>query len=246
VLPPRGDPARAAALGIARRVAGFPNFRGDIPGATWRVDDALVWRVRPQRQCLDALRAAGVPARLLTPEEAAVIRAPVPTPVEITGAVGGVTFEPMREDTRAPPEPGTLQALARRKVIVSCELAARMVDVARVLRAHGVRRVEVLSSLRAHPHASFHTLGLALDLARFHTDAGEVLDVARAFVVTPAHETCAAPEPADAAARALLRIACDLAASGRLSTVLTPNYNAGHRDHLHIDARPDDPRAFVR
>ena len=31
-----------------------------------------------------------------------------------------------------------------------------------------------------------------------------------------------------------------------LSTVLTPAYSAGHRDHFHIDIRPDDARTFVR
>jgi hypothetical protein len=44
----------------------------------------------------------------------------------------------------------------------------------------------------------------------------------------------------------LQRIACDLAQSRHVSTVLTPNYNAGHRDHFHVDVRPDDPRVFVR
>nr|MDQ3035207.1 extensin family protein [Myxococcota bacterium] len=60
--------------------------------------------------------------------------------------------------------------------------------------------------------------------------------------------TCAGEPPpgATTAAAALRAIACDLAASGVLSTVITPAYSAGHRDHLHVDARPDDPRLFVR
>jgi hypothetical protein len=44
----------------------------------------------------------------------------------------------------------------------------------------------------------------------------------------------------------LRRIACDLYRSGKFQSVLTPNYNEGHRDHFHIDIRPDDPRAFLR
>jgi hypothetical protein len=30
------------------------------------------------------------------------------------------------------------------------------------------------------------------------------------------------------------------------NTVLTPNYNAGHRDHFHLDIRPDDQRFYFR
>ena len=41
-------------------------------------------------------------------------------------------------------------------------------------------------------------------------------------------------------------MACALFESGVLSSVLTPNYNAGHRDHFHLDIRPDDPRSFIR
>ena len=59
--------------------------------------------------------------------------------------------------------------------------------------------------------------------------------------------TCAEPaaKTSDKHKR-LHAIACDLAESHRFSSVLTPNYNAGHRDHFHIDIRPDDPRLFVR
>jgi hypothetical protein len=59
-------------------------------------------------------------------------------------------------------------------------------------------------------------------------------------------ETCDAPAPAGDEARELLAIACELADAHSFSTVLTPNYNDGHRNHFHIDARPDDPRFYVR
>ena len=41
-------------------------------------------------------------------------------------------------------------------------------------------------------------------------------------------------------ARALFEIACALADTHRFSTVITPNYDEGHRNHFHLDARPDD------
>ena len=42
------------------------------------------------------------------------------------------------------------------------------------------------------------------------------------------------------------RRTCELVESRRFNSVLTPNYNDGHRNHFHIDIRPADDRVFVR
>lgn len=229
------DPVGRLARVIARRVSSFQNFRGDIPGATWSIEPSTVWKFRPRNECARALRAAGVRFQALPDAEAELLTTPVPAPVVIAPQpIGGVTFVAMHDGCDDD-----------ERVILSCELAARLPDIAAVLARHGVTRVEVLSSYRDHPRPSFHTFGLALDMAVFTTASGP-LSVATDFQVSAAHETCAAPPPSDAKARVLLEIACDLARSGRVSTVLTPNYNAGHRDHFHVDVRPDDPRIFVR
>ena len=89
-------------------------------------------------------------------------------------------------------------------------------------------------------------MGLALDLSSFVRDDGSVLDVETDFVVRDAGPTCEGDPPAGEHAAALRALACDLAESGVLSTVVTPAYSDGHRDHLHIDIRPDDGRIFVR
>jgi hypothetical protein len=132
-----------------------------------------------------------------------------------------------------------------RPMLMSCELATRLPVLVRVLRRHGVRGVDVMSAYREKPRPSFHTMGLGLDLMRFFT-RGKILSVTDDFLETPAHETCQAPRPESKRARALLSIACELFESRRFSTVLTPNYNQGHRDHFHIDIRPNDPRFFIR
>jgi hypothetical protein len=104
-----------------------------------------------------------------------------------------------------------------------------------------------MSAYRDHPWASFHTLGLALDISRFRTKRGPLV-VRTDFIQTPEAPTCEgpAPEGSSDAAQRLRAIACALAATKRFSSVLTPNYNAGHHDHFHIDIRPDDERLFVR
>ncbi|GAB4210581.1 MAG: hypothetical protein OHK0013_31330 [Sandaracinaceae bacterium] len=221
------DPAGIAARRIAALVPTFLNFRGIVPGATWTTDARATWSIRDEDDCLARLERLGIDA--IRFEEA--LETPVPTPVEIRGSIGEVELRTVRPNER---------------IVVSCELAARMPELARVLRTHGVRAMDVLSAYRPSPRQSFHTLGLAVDIASFETDDGRVLSVLEHFVETPSYETCQAPVPEGAEARTLLAIACDLAAGHTFSTVLTPNYNEGHRNHFHLDARPDDPRFYVR
>ena len=225
-LAPADDPNGPIARQIARMVPGFYNYRAAIAGGVWETSRRARWQIRPEAECLAALDEARIPYERWAEE----LTAPVATPVRITGAIGGVSFVTMREE-----EP----------VLVSCELAARLPILTRIARAEGTRRIVILSSHRAQPRISFHRLGLALDIFAFETQRGR-LSVNDHFVETPGHRTCEAPEPSDWRAAALLRIACGLAESERWSSILTPNYNDGHRNHFHIDIRPDDDRIFVR
>ncbi|MEO0324971.1 MAG: extensin family protein [Myxococcota bacterium] len=219
-------PAGQAERALLARIARAPNFRAEIAGARWRVDRRVAWRVQPTADCHAALREAGVPFR----PRPAPPSAEVPSPVEILGPVGGVWFR-MSHDAQP--------------FVLSCAMAARLPDLARIAARLGVHGVEVLSAYRDTPPTSFHTGGLALDLSRFWTAEGW-LDVATHFDATPSHRTCEDPRPTMRRARLLRALACGLWRSRRFSTVLTPNYNEGHRDHLHLDARPADPRLYLR
>lgn len=223
---PSSDPAGLAARRIARRVQRFTNFRAQIAGAVWSEDPSATWSIRRQSRCLRELERRGVPHHLVTRE----LTTPVATLVEVDGSIDGVSYV----SAHAQPRP----------IEVSCELATRLAPLSRLLRAHGVRSVLVNSSYREQPYTSFHTFGLALDIAGFKT-AREPLSVAAHFEPTPDAYTCGA-EPKTLQGKALLSIACAIAQSRLFSSVLTPNYNEGHRDHFHLDARPDDPRFFVR
>ncbi|MCB9592033.1 MAG: extensin family protein [Sandaracinaceae bacterium] len=220
------DPNGPVARQIARMVPTFYNYRAIIPGGAWIESQQAVFQIRPQRDCLSALDRAHVPYQLVDED----LHTPVPTAVEITGPVNGVRFRTVRAESR---------------VIISCEMASRLPLLTRIARRQDVRGITILSSHRERPRQSFHTLGMALDIFSFETSHG-TLSVLNDFIETPAHPTCDAPEPADPKARALLRIACDLVESREFNSVLTPNYNDGHRNHFHVDIRPDDDRVFVR
>ncbi len=223
-LAPATDPAGRVARRIARRVPSFPNFRAHIPGAIWRTKRSAMWSIRPSAECMEELRREQVPVRP-HPE----LPTPVATPVELMGPVDGVWFRSVHEE---------------QPLVISCELAAKLPRMVAVLKRHGIEGVDVASSYRDKPRPSFHTMGLALDISRFWRRRGW-LSVLKRFEPTPLAETCPMPR-GRGSSRALHRLACDLYRSALFSSVLTPNYNEGHRDHLHIDARPDDPRLFVR
>lgn len=224
------DPLGPIARVIARRIPTFPNFRAIIPGGEWRVHDEARWSVRNEAECLASLAAAGIAVTPMHDLDSTVAR-----PLRVDSPIGGVTFE--MEASHA----------ARGDVVaLSCELIDRLQQLTTLLRAHQVARVEVLSAYRTAPRTSFHTMGLALDMASFTRDDGTVLSVLNDFVETPDRRTCAGRAPRDPAARELRAIACELADTNAFSSVLTPNYNDGHRNHFHVDCRPDDPRVFVR
>jgi hypothetical protein len=223
---PFDDPAGEVARTIARRAWSFENLRATIPGGTWRVDEQVVWHVQRSERCIAGLTRAKIRhdpwiEPLLTP---------VPTPVVLVGRINGVTFHSAHED---------------RDVMISCELAQRLQVLVEIVKKHGIVAIDVMSSYREQPRVSFHSFGLALDILRFRSKT-ESFTVLTDFERTPDHETCSAPEPNSPKAKVLRAIACDLAASNTFSSVLTPNYNEGHRDHMHIDIRPSDPRIFVR
>ncbi|MDD9932616.1 MAG: extensin family protein [Myxococcales bacterium] len=215
-----------AARTIARRVQTFKNFRALTPGATWMVSRKARWSIDEDARCLERLQELGI--RVRTWDDP--LPNPVPTPVELIGRVDGIWFRMTHEE---------------RTLLISCEMAARLPELTRVLKRHGIRGVDVMSAYRDSPRSSFHTMGLALDLLRFFK-LDDVLSVYYDYEETPDRETCAGPPPKKKRARILRDIACRLARSKRFSTVLTPNYNEGHRDHFHLDIRPDDPRIFLR
>ena len=218
---PVDDPAGRVAREIASLVPRLPNLRARAPHGQWRLDDRARWSIRAERTCLDELRERGVRAELFRTH-----LTPIPTPVRIQSDIGGVHYRK---------RPGALH------FIISCELAVRLARAAPIFRAHGIETIDVSSSWRRAPNTSFHRMGLALDIQAFHGTRGTWV-VEGQYPVDRTAPTC----PVTDEAPPLRRLACELAASGHLSTVITPSYNLSHHNHFHIDARPDDPRVFVR
>lgn len=136
----------------------------------------------------------------------------VAAPVEIRGKLGGVDYWT---------DGGS-------RLQMDCRLALTLSKLGSVLTRHGVTRVRFSGAYvyKTAPSGrlSHHAHGLAIDLHEFAL-GGTRLSVDRAF---SRNVGCRGDVPP------LNRLACELRATRSFEEFLTPDYNAAHRDHLHI------------
>ena len=162
----------------------------------------------------------------------------VAQPVRLTGPLEGVVFRipwssDMQEDHHA---------------IWDCRLLAAMIPLARWLSIHGVREVHYFSVLRRgrivkQKPRSQHNIGLAIDiLGLVHGAVGS--DRSNVEDDYPKGRIRACPPPAllDARRRLWAEFMCYAASEGLVHTLLTPDYDRDHRNHLHLDLQPGQTR----
>ncbi|MDQ3369398.1 MAG: extensin family protein [Myxococcota bacterium] len=85
---------------------------------------------------------------------------------------------------------------------------------------------------------SQHSFGTAIDLAGFTGTDGTYYSVNDDWVIDPADDTCTAAT-VEGKDRFLHELICELKTAEIWNIVLTPNYNAAHRNHFHVDLTPD-------
>jgi hypothetical protein len=90
------------------------------------------------------------------------------------------------------------------------------------------------------PPGTRHPAGLAIDVGLLHKKDGRWLSVARQFQGHIGDKTCGdgayVPEAPDA--RELRALVCEAEGLGVFTYVLTPDYNAAHVDHFHMEIKP--------
>lgn len=153
----------------------------------------------------------------------------VSLPVRVTGPIQGVKFL----------TPGKKSPYG----ILDCRLALVLSELAVILQRHGVVAVQVDNMYRPRAHLpgkkkpSQHAYGLAIDLTRLKRADGTELVVERDFHGAIGEPVCGDGARAELAgeASALRNIICDVARSGLFHHILTPNHDAAHRDHFHLD-----------
>lgn len=155
----------------------------------------------------------------------------VATPVRVTGPIEGVRFV----------APGRKSPYG----ILDCRLALGLSELAPLLLRHGVVEVRVDNMYRPRARLpgrrkpSQHSYGLAVDVTRFKLEDGGELIVERDFQGAIGEAVCgpaAKPRSQLSSEAAKLRdLICDVARAELFHHILTPNHDAAHRDHFHLD-----------
>jgi hypothetical protein len=156
-------------------------------------------------------------------------KAGVAAPVRLTGPINGVRFL----------TPGAKSPYG----VLDCRLAVSLAELSLVLRRHDVIEVRVDNMYRPRARLpgkrkpSQHSYGLAIDMTRFKLADGSELVIERDFEGSIGEPVCGAGARAELskAAVQLRDLICDVARSDLFHHILTPNHDAAHRDHFHLD-----------
>lgn len=135
-------------------------------------------------------------------------------------------------------------AAQRKTLYGDCSLMRSLAHAAPIVRAHGITEIidigvynyRCIDQTKTPPNCemSQHAYAKAIDLAQLVTGDGTHYSVNDDWVIDPADDTCSAETASDKDAF-LHRVICELKAAGTWNIVLTPNYNAAHRNHFHVD-----------
>jgi len=204
------------------------------PGAWANIDpddDDTVGPPERLEDCEGELKRAGVifaKATLAVHEERfkkSKLTCGAPQVVTYLRGPGGITYS-------APP-------------LLSCAMAAALATFERILQEEAeaifqskVARIDHLGSYNCREMAAYrgwvseHAYANAIDVARFTLKNGRVIDILRDFDRRP-------DEPQQAAGRFLRVISRRANDEDVFSHVLTPFYDALHKDHFHLDLARD-------
>lgn len=157
----------------------------------------------------------------------------VEDPVRVSPLIGGVRY---RHAGDAEPRPMSMD----------CELATRLARLSELVSTHGIDEIIHLGVYNyrciggGDPDSggctpSQHAYARAIDLHAFKLrDREETWSTEDDFQITRRADDCPMMSSSDAD-RGLKDIACALWSEGIFQIVLTPNYNAAHRNHFHVD-----------
>jgi hypothetical protein len=166
----------------------------------------------------------------------------VRTPVEPRGTIAGIRLTPR---VGLPP-------------VMDCELLRALYEAAPTLARAGVNELSfsgayVYRTRHRSTVLSAHSYGLAIDVHALRGPAGD-LDIKRDFErnrsawrrldTREGNLSACVGNARTSKGRRLRRLACELKHHSAFRVIITPDDDADHRDHLHLEAFPD-PEARV-
>lgn len=177
--------------------------------------------------CRDTLRQEGLrfsPWDLRPQSLTPSVLCEAPQGVQVTRGGAGLRYQPAARTNCA----FALRLVTMERIIqeeAKAELHTRVKRVVH-LGTYNCRRIAAFPEL-----ASEHSFANAIDLATFELANGRQVVVERDWV--PASRDAVRP-----ASRFLRKVARRLYDEGVFSVVLTPSYDAHHRNHFHLDGAP--------
>jgi hypothetical protein len=172
----------------------------------------------------------------------------VKIPVRLEGPMDGVLYRTDYPDPQRATVPYE---------VFDCRLVLSLSDLSAVLRTHDIDEVRIFSAWRPPPKswpagklADRHPGGLAADLRLFRKSSGDALDVEKDFHgklgASPCGTGAVPPSPETPGAVELRSILCAAAEERLFHVLLSPNCDYDHRNHFHVEVRPDVRWFIVR
>jgi hypothetical protein len=207
----------------------------DLEPIAW--PDATAIAALDEPSCHAYLRRHTVRFRAMSRREAPEVA----QPIRIEGPLMGVHFtipwssEPQRDH----------------HAIWDCRLAAAMVPLAQWLARHEVREVHYFSVLRRGAMArkrprSQHNVGLAIDILAVHRIGAAAPANVEDHYPAGLLRACPPGAAPDVVTELWMGLVCHAVRGRLMHTILTPDHDRAHRNHLHVDLQlgqtaPADP-----
>ncbi|MCG8424246.1 MAG: extensin family protein [Proteobacteria bacterium] len=155
--------------------------------------------------------------------------------VRVRGDLGGVTYRGYR----------------KKPLVLDCSLVVSLAVAGRYMAQHGIERATYSSSyqrrkVRGTDRWSKHAFGLALDVHVFAGSAAGQLSVKDDYERGLGDDADCIGQPKTSAGTVLRQLTCQFLGSDLFRMVLTPDTDAAHHNHFHLEAKPwsertDDP-----
>ncbi|MEM9491080.1 MAG: extensin family protein [Myxococcota bacterium] len=174
----------------------------------------------PARSCLRTLDRLGV--RYKRTERPGIAIA-----VEVLGELGGVHYRGYR----------------KRPLVLDCSLVVSLAVVGRDLTRHGITRATYSSAyqrrnVRGSNRPSRHSYGLALDIHELTGDELGTLRVIDDYEQGLGDDADCIGRPLTRGGAILRALSCRFTESGLFRIVLSPDTDAAHHNHFHLEALP--------
>jgi len=195
-----------------------PILRRDAPNVRYAAMDGATCEAELARRKIPFVRAEDTPGVL--------------APVRLRGPLGVVAIHSMLPEAQRATSP---------MEIFDCRLVLALDDFAAMLAPRGVVEMIHLSAYRSKKQfgctkkydGEQHCAALAVDIAEFKRRDGTALVVQRDWHGKVGEPTCPS-RPNE-----LWSIVCDAADRALFNVMLTPNFNAQHFNHIHVEITPN-------